>query len=110
MNPRAATAQAAPLMPFPANTRLTPASALRLEAMRQRDAAIGAALRRLLARVAAWRMRRRAIAELRGLSDRELADIGLTRAGTLAAVHAPEPRATVTPRAANDVATTRAAA
>jgi uncharacterized protein YjiS (DUF1127 family) len=33
----------------------------------------------LLGGIAAWRARRAAAAELSGLSDRELADIGLTR-------------------------------
>ena len=36
-------------------------------------------LRRTFARLADWQDRRRAAAELRALSDRDLADIGLTR-------------------------------
>lgn len=118
MNPRIAEAQAAPLMPFPANTRLNSAQAVQLEARRMRDAMLAAALRDLFAgtfgRLQAWRDRRRALAELRALSDRELADIGLSRSNLMAALTATRAEETVivtrSPVAANDVAAARAAA
>jgi uncharacterized protein YjiS (DUF1127 family) len=63
---------------------------LRLEAMRSRDAAIGTAvvrtaktvwhgIRATLAFLAAYPKRRRVLGHLNQLTDRELADIGLTR-------------------------------
>ena len=119
MNPRIAEARPAPLMPFPANSRLSGAQAVTLEARRARDAMLAAALRDLFAatvsRRQAWRERRRAIAELGALSDRELADIGLSRATIMAALSpAPDARpvtASSSPVAANDgTAVARAAA
>jgi uncharacterized protein YjiS (DUF1127 family) len=73
---------------------------IRLAAMRARDEAIAAALRRLfrglghgIAAVAtailSWPERRRTYESLRGLTDRELSDIGLTR-GEIARVFEPE--------------------
>ncbi|WP_376089553.1 DUF1127 domain-containing protein [Roseomonas sp. CCTCC AB2023176] len=120
MNPRIAEAHPAPLMPFPANTRLSTPQAVALEARRARDAMLMAALRDLFggtaARLLAWRERRRAIAELRMLSDRELSDIGLSRETIALAVTAnPAEEAALVAGtspmvAANDVVAARAAA
>ncbi len=74
--------------------------AIRLAAMRARDEAIAAGLRRFfggLGRAVAaigsallsWPERRRTYENLRGLTDRELADIGLTR-GEISRVFEPE--------------------
>lgn len=118
MNPRIAEARPAPLMPFPANTRLSDAQAVQLEARRVRDALILAALRDLftgtVARVRVWHERRRALAELRALSDRELADIGLNRATIITAlVVVPAKRPVIvshSPVAVNDGKAARAVA
>jgi uncharacterized protein YjiS (DUF1127 family) len=114
MNPRISQAHAAPMMPFPANTRLSQTEALLLQARRARDAAFAAGLRRVVAAVRNWFADQRAISELRSLTDRELADIGLTRGTIAGAVRiapapAPAPRASA-PQAANDSAPARAAA
>jgi uncharacterized protein YjiS (DUF1127 family) len=45
----------------------------------------------LAGRIAAWRRQRQAEADLARLSDRELADIGLTRQSIAAAVRMPRP-------------------
>jgi uncharacterized protein YjiS (DUF1127 family) len=50
-----------------------------------------AAAKSLAARVSAWRRQRQAEAELARLSDRELADIGLTRQSISTAVRMPRP-------------------
>jgi uncharacterized protein YjiS (DUF1127 family) len=74
--------------------------AIRMAAMRARDEAIAAGMRKLfggigraLAAVATavvtWPDRRRTYENLRGLTDRELADIGLTR-GEISRVFEPE--------------------
>ena len=118
MNPRIAEAHPAPLMPFPANTRLSHVAAVNLEARRVRDAMLAAAVRDLFAgavtRVMAWRERRLALAQLRALTDRELADIGLTRGmlrGALETAREPVPAAvTPAPVAANDITAARSAA
>ena len=120
MNPRISQVQnPAPMMPFPAN--LQPMS--QIEVLRQaneaRNAVVSSALQRLLAGFAAWMQRRRAEAELMALTDRELADIGLTRAdvpyvlrGEIERTEAPAPRgaAAPVPAAANDSFGKRAAA
>ncbi|WP_426958810.1 DUF1127 domain-containing protein [Muricoccus radiodurans] len=110
MNPRIAQAHAAPMMPFPANTRLSDAEAMRLQAVEARDAALLAGFRRLKARIAAWRERQRTLAALRDLSDRELTDIGLVRGSLHRMIDEPLPRMTATrtaPVAANDQSAAR---
>lgn len=69
---------------IPSSVRsMSQAEAVRLEAMRQRDEAIGRWLRKavtsLYRAVAEYPRRRRVYSELATLSDRELADIGLNR-------------------------------
>ncbi len=93
--------------------RITSAEAERIEsiiaeARQARDAAIAArikgffhALREVLTTL---RNRRETIEQLRGLTDRELVDIGLTRSGIPAAA------AAAAPLPANDMADTRRAA
>jgi uncharacterized protein YjiS (DUF1127 family) len=107
-------------------TRITPAEAVLLmprslrnaeaerietiiaEARQARDAAIAARIRGFFHTVrevlTAIRTRRETIAQLRGLSDRELLDIGLTRSGIQSAA------AAAAPLPANDMAETRQAA
>jgi uncharacterized protein YjiS (DUF1127 family) len=74
--------------------------AIRLAAIRARDEAIAAGLRRFFSgigrtiaavatAVVTWPDRRRTYENLRGLTDRELADIGLTR-GEISRVFEPE--------------------
>ena len=120
MNPRISQAHnPAPMMPFPANMpRMSEIELLR-QANEARNAAAISGLQRLLAGFAGWMQRRRAEAELHALSDRELADIGLTRGeiafalrGGMSQAEAPAPRAAVAtaPTAANDVFQGRAAA
>lgn len=53
--------------------------AIRLAAGRARDAALAQAVAAVVRRVIGWPARLRARAELSALSDRELADIGLSR-------------------------------
>jgi len=71
-------------MPYPAN--LPPIG--RIELLRQaneaRNAVVVSGLQRILSGFAGWMQRRRAETELRAMTDRELADIGLTR-GTIRA-------------------------
>lgn len=109
MNSRITQADAA-LMPF------TPAEApdaqrvraIVAEARRARDAALAARLKRafhgLRALMTALRQRRETIERLRALSDRELQDIGLSRAGIPAAA------AQAVPLPANDAAEPQKAA
>ncbi|MFT8246284.1 DUF1127 domain-containing protein [Roseomonas sp. BN140053] len=113
--------EASLLMPSPAASESRGALTRRLQAQQQSDTPAGGWLRGLLARMAEGLNRRRAMAELRELSDRELADIGLTRSeipfifaasatqAEAAAVAPAAPRAT-SPKAANDLAGIRAAA
>lgn len=110
MNSRITPAEAALLMPFSAGE---PAEAQRIravvaEARRARDAALAAHIlagfRGLAALVTALRRRRETVAELKALSDRELADIGLTRGGIEGAA------AAAAPLPANDPAEGRQAA
>ncbi len=80
MNPRISQVQnPAPMMPYPANMQPLSQAELMRQANEARNAAITSGLQRLVAGFAAWMQRRRAEAELRSLTDRELADIGLTR-------------------------------
>ena len=110
MNPRISQVQnPAPMMPYPANLRQLSEIELLRQANEARNAVIASGLQRMLAGFAGWMQRRRAEAELRSLTDRELADIGLTRseipfvlAGQVPA-RGPEARTPVaTPAAAND--------
>ena len=92
MNARIIEEQAA-LFPHAATTRMTrdnEIEAIRFAAIRARDEALAAGLRKLFtaigqglvsaARAArAWPERRRTYDSLRALTDRELADIGMTR-------------------------------
>ncbi|WP_424134427.1 DUF1127 domain-containing protein [Roseomonas chloroacetimidivorans] len=81
MNPRISQVQnPAPMMPYPASNQQVSAAELLRQANEARNAAARSGLKRLVARFAAWLERRRAEAELNSLTDRELADIGLTRA------------------------------
>ena len=80
MNPRISQAHnPAPMMPHPAN--LAPISNIELlrQANEARNAVITSAMQRMVSGFAAWMQRRRAEAELLSLTDRELADIGITR-------------------------------
>lgn len=110
MNSRITPAEAALLMPFSSGE---PPEAQRIraivaEARRARDAALAARIlagfRGLRAMLTALRQRRETVAELRALSDRELADIGLTRGGIAGAA------AAATPLPANDAQQGRRAA
>lgn len=101
MNARIIEEQAA-LFPHAATTRMTRETeieAIRFAAIRARDEALAAGLRKLftsigqglvaLARAArAWPERHRTYESLRALTDRELADIGMTR-GDIARVFEP---------------------
>lgn len=101
MNARIIEEQAA-LFPHAATTRMTRETeleAIRFAAIRARDEALAAGLRKLftgigqglvaMARAArAWPERRRTYESLRALTDRELADIGMTR-GDIARVFEP---------------------
>ena len=85
--------------------------ALHQQALEARRASPAQGLRGIFARIAASFERRRAIAELRALTDRELADIGLHRSDipyvfTRQAVPVAEraPVRASAPRAANDTA------
>lgn len=109
MNSRIISAEAALLMP-PAsrNDKSDEIARLIAEARRARDDAFVArivaffhGLRRALSTM---RARRETIDQLNGLTDRELADIGLSRSGIVAAAEAS------VPHAANDEAELRRAA
>jgi uncharacterized protein YjiS (DUF1127 family) len=101
MNARSFEEQAA-LFPQPATrlTRETEIEAIRLAAIRARDEAVIAGMRQILHRIGqgiaafagavrSWPDRRRIYEDLRSLSDRELADIGLSR-GDVAKVFEPD--------------------
>jgi len=112
MNARIIEEQVA-LFPHAATTRITRETeleAIRFAAIRARDEALAAGLRKLftgighglvaIARAArSWPERRRTYESLRALTDRELADIGMTR-GDIARVFEPGFTAP-TPKAAN---------
>jgi len=96
MDPRPTQTDLAGMAPFSRPRDAVVAQEIRLEAARARDqaisrglvgafAAVGSALRAMASTMASIGARARAERELHGLSDRELADIGLTR-GEIAAV------------------------
>ncbi len=106
---RLTSAEAALLMPrTQRNAEAERIQAVIAEARQLRDAALAARItgffQTLRAALTAIRNRRDTIEQLRGLSDRELADIGLTRGSIRSTA------AAATPFAANDVAETRQAA
>lgn len=111
---RITSAEAALLMPQGSlmgagrNAEAERINAIIAEARQARDAAIAARIRGFFHAVrevlTAIRTRRETIAQLRGLTDRELTDIGLTRSGIPAAA------AAAAPLPANDMAETRQAA
>jgi uncharacterized protein YjiS (DUF1127 family) len=111
MNSRITPAEAALLMPLASPRRSAEAErieAIIAEARRARDAAIADRItgffHGLRAALTALRTRRETIEELRGLSDRQLKDIGVAPGNIAAAA------ATATPMPANDMAGTRQAA
>lgn len=110
MNSRITPAEAALLMPFSANESRDAqrVRAIVAEARRNRDAfladRIRGAFHGLRALMTALRRRRETIEQLRALSDRELADIGLNRAGIASAA------ADAVPLPANDAGGTQRAA
>ena len=111
MNSRITPAEAALLMPLASPRRSAEAErieAIVAEARRARSAALADRIARffnaLRAALTALRTRRETIEQLRAMTDRELADIGLTR-GTITAT-----AVAATPIAANDQADARAAA
>lgn len=96
MNSRIISAEAALLMPFtPRDTKADEIARLIAEARRARDAALAARIsgffRGLRNALTAMRARRETIEQLQGLSDRELADIGISRSGIVAAAEASVP-------------------
>lgn len=98
---RITPAEAALLMPsLPRNAEAERIETIVAEARQARDAAFAARItgfiRILREALTAMRTRRETIEQLRGLSDRELADIGMTRGNIQAAA------AALTPIAAND--------
>lgn len=109
MNARIISAEAALLMPFASrDDKAEEVARLIAEARRARDAAIAARIagffRGLRNAISAMRARRETIEQLSSLTDRELADIGLSRSGITAAAEAS------IPRPANDEAEIRHAA
>jgi len=85
MDPRLSRAEGS-FLPLPPTPQADAVAAVRVEAARARDAAIAAWLSRAVSGLAAvalavwtWPERRAAYERLRGYSDRQLADIGLTR-------------------------------
>lgn len=111
MDPRLSRAEGLPLPLLP-TTRADTVAAVRAEAARARDAAIANWLHRALSGIAAvamavwaWPERRAAYERLRGYSDRQLADIGLTR-GDLPRVFEPG----FAPAPANDTSAEQKAA
>lgn len=109
MNSRIISAEAALLMPFaPRNDKADEVARLIAEARHARDAAFAARIsgffNGLRNSLNAMRARRETIEQLRGLSDRELADIGISRSGIAAAALAS------VPNPANDHADVRRAA
>lgn len=110
MDARVTKEEVALRLPRTRNREAAEIEALRLAVEESRDAALGTRFRRGLARfglavatlaeaVAAWPARRRAYEELRALTDRELADIGLAR-GEIGRVFEPGFRARRPARAA----------
>lgn len=111
---RITSAEAALLMPHgsligaPRNAEAERIQTVIAEARQARDAALAARIsgfvQTLRSALTAIRTRRETIEQLRALSDRELADIGLTRGNINSTA------AAVTPLAANDQSETRHAA
>ena len=106
---RITSAEAALLMPAAArNLRAERIEAIIAEARHARSTALAARIngffQALAGALTAIRNRRETIAQLRSLSDRELNDIGLSRAGIVAAA------AAAAPAVANDQAGTQRAA
>lgn len=106
---RITPAEAALLMPrLPRNAEAERVAAIIAEARQARDRALAERItgffHGLRAALTAIRTRRETIEQLRALSDRELADIGLTRGSITATA------AAATPIAANDQVDTRDAA
>lgn len=96
MNSRVISAEAALLMPYaPRDAKADEIARLIAEARRARDEAIAARIsgffRGLRNALAAMRARRETVEQLRSLTDRELADIGLSRSGIQAAAEASVP-------------------
>ncbi|WP_439549843.1 DUF1127 domain-containing protein [Falsiroseomonas sp.] len=109
------------LFPHAATTRMTRETeleAIRFAAMRARDEAIAAGVRKLFSAIGrglvfaaeamrAWPERRRTYENLRALTDRELADIGLTRSDIFRvfepdfSANQPRPANGLAPRPAN---------
>jgi uncharacterized protein YjiS (DUF1127 family) len=97
MDSRIISAEAVLLMPLvPRNDRAEEIRRIIAEARQARDAAIAARVsgffRALRSAFVARRARRETIEQLSGLTDRELADIGIVRAGIPAAALASVPR------------------
>lgn len=106
---RITPAEAVLMMPsLPRNAEAERIHAIIAEARQARDAAfaarIGGFIRTLRGALTAIRTRRDTVDQLRALSDRELADIGMTRGNIHRAA------AALTPIAANDLAGDRRAA
>lgn len=96
MNSRIISAEAALLMPLASrNDKADEIARLIAEARRARDEAIAARIsgffRGLRNALTTLRARRETIEQLRSLSDRELADIGISRSGIVAAAEASIP-------------------
>lgn len=83
MDARMTKAEAALLLPAHKTPAADRVEAIRLAAAAARDAALaswlGRVFHRILDRVVEWQEKQLAMRELNALSDRELADIGLTR-------------------------------
>lgn len=83
MNAAITKAELARLLPEPRSLDDERARGVFLAALRARDAVLATGLPRLFARIwrrlADWYLTERTVAELQALTDRELADIGLTR-------------------------------
>jgi uncharacterized protein YjiS (DUF1127 family) len=90
MSARITKAEVAFLMPPPRSPTAEKIDALREAAARAQAAALKASVHGFFnwlgEKLLGWPARARAIAELRGLSDRDLADLGLTRGEIEAAV------------------------
>ncbi|MBK1658418.1 DUF1127 domain-containing protein [Paracraurococcus ruber] len=102
MDARLTRAEAAYLLPLPVSPALERARALRLEAAAAYQAGLTEGARQLLARLGdalfGWAARARARAELGALTDRELADIGLSRGEIERAVAVAKPAPAATSR------------
>ncbi|SDB65622.1 DUF1127 domain-containing protein [Belnapia rosea] len=79
MDARMTKAEAALLLPLPRNPAAEQMASLREAAGRANQAALVKGLARIADAILGWPARARLRAELASLSERELADIGLTR-------------------------------